>query len=111
MRTTVPPRWYARPAWDKLARFLTQRLDRVVYRFRLGRPPFDGDRSLARLPLNQPVPDTLRIRIPPGAAPGEYEVTVALVDKTFLPNFEMRDLLRDRDSFEGPVVGRVTIQE
>lgn len=110
MRTVVPPRWFARPAWSKPARLLAQTLDHRLYRFRVGRPPFNWERNPARLPLNTPVPDTLRIIIPPRAASGEYEVTLALVEEPLLANSSLRDILRDDDSFEGPVVGRVTIK-
>jgi hypothetical protein len=110
MRTAVPPRWFARPAWSKPARLLAQQLDDRLYRFSIGRPPFEGERNPARLPLNIPVPDTLRIIIPPRAAPGLYDVTLALVEEPLLANVSLHDLLRDDDGYEGPVVGRVIIR-
>jgi hypothetical protein len=108
--TAVPSRWFAHPAWSKPVRLLAQRFDHRLYRFRVDRPPFDSERNPARLPLDEPVPDRLPIVIPPTAALGEYEVTLSLVEKTLLPNLSLRDLLRDDDSLEGPVVGRITVR-
>jgi hypothetical protein len=111
MSTAVPPRWFARPAWSKPARHLEQRLDHSLYRFRTARPPFDGELSPARLPLQVPVPDRLTIVVPRVAALGEYKVTLSLEEETLVPNFSLRDLLRDDDSLDGPVVGRITVRD
>ncbi len=108
--TAVPSRWFARAAWSKPARLLAQRLDRRLYRFRVARPPFDWERNPARLPLDEPAPDRFLIVIPPTAAPGAYEVTLSLVEETPASNFSLRDLLRDDDSLDGPVVGRITVR-
>ncbi len=108
--TAVPRRWFFHPAWSKPARLLSQRIDHRLYRFRVGRPPLAWERNPARLPLREPAPDRLLVIIPPTAAPGEYVVTLSLAEETLLPNVTLRDLLRDDDSFEGPVVGRITVQ-
>lgn len=108
--TAVPSRWYVRPAWSKLARHLAQRSDDRLYRIRIGRPPFDGERDPARLPLHEPMADRLLVFMPPAAAPGDYEVTLSLVEDALTPNLWLRDLWRDDDSVEGLVVGRFTLQ-
>ena len=108
--TAVPPRWFGHPAWSKPARLLAQRFDHRLYRFRVDRPPFDWERNPARLPLHEPVPDRFVIMVPPTAAPGAYEVTLSLLEETLAPNFSLRDLLRDDDRLDGPVVGRITVR-
>jgi len=108
--TAVPSRWFALAAWSKPARLLAQRLDRRLYRFRVARPPLDWERNPARLPLDEPAPDLFPIVIPPTTAPGVYEVTLSLVEETPASNFSLRDLLRDDDSLDGPVVGRITVR-
>jgi hypothetical protein len=108
--TAVPSRWFAHPAWSKPARLLAQRFDHRLYRFRLGRPPFDWESNPARLPLHEPAPDRFLIVIPPTAAPGAYKVTLSLVEETPTPNLSLHDLLRDDDSLEGPVVGWITVR-
>ena len=108
--TAVPSRWFAHPAWSKPARLLIQQLDHRLYRFRVDHPPLDWERNPARLPLHEPAPDRLMIVIPPTAAPGVYEVTLSLVEETLAPNLSLHDLLRDDDSLDGPVVGRITVR-
>jgi len=107
--TEVPRHWFYREAWSKPARHVAQRLDGQVYRLRTGVPPLRGARDLARLPLGVAFPDTLAIMVPPWAAPGEWKVTLAVLEDPYIPNLRLDDLLHDRDSYEGEIVGRLTV--
>ena len=99
----------AGPLHSSIAR-ATERQTGKLYRFRSDLLPFHGLRTLAALPAGESVPDTLTIQVPANAAPGRYALKLALVEQPFLPNLRMRDLLRDEDRWDGPVIGEVTVR-
>jgi hypothetical protein len=52
-------------------------------------------------PMGTPLTETFAVRVPNDAAPGVYRVEVRAVEETLLPNFDLVDLLFNRDHYSG----------
>jgi len=96
-------------ALDKIRRKLRQIRNGVVYRFRNDGIPGGGLAPPDLWPDQLTVVDTLVVRAPRNAAPGSYEVSVALLQLPEMPNHRPRDYLSDRDLYAGTVVDTVRV--
>jgi hypothetical protein len=102
-----PKRWYILKPWNRLGRLLAQRLEGRLYSSRISLQPLGGMGDLRTIPLGVSVPDTLDLYVHWALVPGRYAVHLSLSAETFLPNWTLRDLLRDEELGDAPVAGWV----
>jgi hypothetical protein len=86
---------------SKIVRRTRERMGGYLARFRHDRRVFDGFYPERLWPLGAPVVETFKIKLPSSLLEGEYSVQVKLARETLLPNFRLRDFIRNRDTYTG----------
>jgi hypothetical protein len=86
---------------DKYVRRFQERRGGYVERFRADMQPGRGVFEPDLWPIGTPLREVFPFVIPTNALPGRYQVEVAVVRDSLLPNFHARDLLFNRDHYSG----------
>jgi len=97
-------------AYGKIYRKLLEKVTRRKYRLRLLRQVTDGVFPIYMWPDGETVKDSLSVPIPISMYPGRYAVKVKLMKQPFYVNIRLRDLFRNDDLFDGPVVATIRIE-
>ena len=98
-------------AWQKPYRKVVERLTGKKWRVRSSHRPLEGVFSPDLWRRFEVVEDRSTLILPPGTAPGDYELRVCMVRMPHYPNTRLADYLSDSDLFSGPVVGHVRVTE
>jgi hypothetical protein len=96
--------------FPKIARKIKEKLTGRSYRFSEFHKVRSGFLSPDSWPAGKIVLDDTTIRVPPNAAPGEYEVSVKLITMQHQPTYRLSDFFSDDDVYSGTVIARVTIR-
>ncbi len=99
-----------REFYGKVYRKILENLRGERYRFRYDHLPLNGLFTPERWPVGRVVKDRVMIRIPRDVHAGMYTVSVKMAIGTHYPNYSLRDLLNDDDSYDGPDVARVAVE-
>jgi hypothetical protein len=86
---------------EKYVRRFGERRRGVVTRFRVDLKPGAGVFDPDLWPLGAELCERVTVVVPPHAVPGSYQVEVGVVRDSLLPNFDLRDLLYNRDHYSG----------
>ena len=86
---------------DKYVRRFQERRGGYVARFRADMQPGRGVFEPDLWPIGTPLREVFPFVIPQNAMAGRYQVEVAVVRDSLLPNFHARDLLFNRDHYSG----------
>ncbi|MDH4037639.1 MAG: hypothetical protein OEX18_03860 [Candidatus Krumholzibacteria bacterium] len=100
----------ARVPGDKYVRRMRERWLHVRYRFRSDLVAGHGIYEPDLWPVGTPLTEEFRIAVPSGAAPGRYRVEVTAVETTLLPNFDVTDLLFNRDHYSGVACATIEVR-
>lgn len=95
---------------DKLLRRYRERRDAAFQRFRIDRTPFDGLYTADMWPVGHSVHETFSFRLPTDLHETRYEILYRIEPYPLIPNFTLRDLLFNDDSFVGRPCSEIEIR-
>jgi hypothetical protein len=95
---------------DKYVRRLRERLVGRRFRFRADVVAGHGIYEPDIWPMGTPLVERFRVAVPWRAAPGSYRVEVVAVAATMLPNFDITDLVFNRDHYSGVECGTLEVR-
>jgi hypothetical protein len=93
----------------RIARRAEDALSRQRTRARLGFAPGDGFLPPDDWPIGVPLRDVTEVAIPADLAPGEYDVTIRVVEEAFYPNLRPADFFSLVGSYDGASIGTVRV--
>lgn len=96
--------------FPKLSRKLKELLEGDRYRLRADHLLAGGFLSPDTWPIERFVLDRTTLRIPDSLAPGTYALHATLLKLPDMPAYHVRDILYDKDMFQGPRIAEITIQ-
>jgi hypothetical protein len=96
--------------YGKIYRKILEKARGHRFRFRAGHLPFSGIFTPDQWPTMRIIKDKVVITVPEDIAPGEYIISLKLLKNTHYPNYSLKDLLMDEDSFDGPDMAKVIIK-
>jgi hypothetical protein len=99
-----------RESYGKIYRKGLEKREGLRYRFRVDHLPFNGIVTPDLWPTLRVIEDSVPVSIPSDIATGEYVISIRMSEATHYPNFSMRDLLTDDDSYDGPDIARIFIK-
>lgn len=95
---------------DKHLRRLRERTSGELFRFRSDLRAGHGVYEPDLWPIGVPLAERFRATIPLGAKPGVYRVELSAVEETLLPNFDVSDLLFNRDHYSGLACATIEVR-
>jgi len=98
-------------AGDKFLRRYRERRDAAFERFRIDRTPFEGLYTPDMWPVGQSVHETFSVRLPTDLNETRYEIQYRVEPYPVIPNFSVRDLLFNDDSFAGRACSEIEIRK
>ena len=94
---------------DKYVRRFRERRDALFHRFRFDRKPFGGLLHESLWPLGGTVCETFELTLPTDLRESEYVLHLRLDHEPLVPNFALKDLFFNRDSYVAPACARISI--
>ena len=96
---------------DKYVRRFGERRQAASFRrFRFDHVPFGGLLTPDMWPLEKDIYETITLRLPVDLRETVYDIELKLVHDTLIPNFALRDLVFNDDSYGGEVCARIKIR-
>ena len=96
---------------DKYVRRYGERRQASSFRrYRFDHVPFGGLLTADMWPLEKDIYETITLRLPVNLRETVYDLELKLVHDTLIPNFALRDLLFNDDSYGGEVCTRIKIR-
>lgn len=96
--------------YGKIYRKIVEKRNNGRFRFRIDHLPFNGIFTPDMWPLFRVIKDKVVVNIPYDIVPGEYMISVRMSESTQYPNYSLKDLLSDDDSFDGPNMARIIVE-
>jgi hypothetical protein len=96
--------------YGKIYRKILEKARGHRFRFRAGRLPFGGIFTPDQWPAMRIIKEKIVIIVPEDIAQGEYTISLKLSENTHYPNYSLKDLLMDEDSYDGPDMAKVIIK-
>ena len=96
--------------YGKIYRNIHEIIKGARFRFSVGHLPLKGLYPPDKWPANMIVKDRIVVSVPGDVSPGVYSVSVKMFRGTQYPNYTLGDIFMDADSYQGVVMGRITVQ-